>query len=74
MNARIISRLNEDSVDEATVLIRVLEEYLGDEWGAETYQASLAQKLDELEDSLHKRRARSSALLEELPRLRSVLS
>ena len=72
-NTRILSHLNEDSLDEVTALVRTMDDYLRDSWGEETYQASLGQKLASLEDALHNRRARGSALREALPHLRATL-
>lgn len=72
-NTRILSHLNEDSLDEVTALVRTMDDYLRDSWGEETYQASLGQKLASLEDALHNRRARGSALREALPHLGATL-
>lgn len=72
-NTRILSHLNEDSLDEVTALVRTMDDYLRDSWGEETYQASLGQKLASLEDALHNRRARGGALREALPHLGATL-
>lgn len=72
-NARIISSMNEDSLSDVRTLVGTMDEYLRDSWGEETYQASLGQKLDALEDTLHNRRARGGALQETLPQLGTAL-
>jgi hypothetical protein len=72
-NTRILGSINEDSLSDVRTLVRTMDEYLRDNWGEETYQASLGQKLDTLEDTLHNRRARGSALQETLPRLGTAL-
>ena len=68
-NTRILGRINEDGLQDVTALVRTMDEYLRDNWGEETYQASLGQKLAALEDTLHNRRARGGALRESLPDL-----
>lgn len=72
-NTRILSSINEDSLSEVTALVTVMDDYLRESWGEETYQSSLGQRLDALDDLLHNRRARGSALRETLPELGTAI-